>query len=487
MKRFFLLFAMLMVFSGLQAEKTLQAYLSYTSFNVPGGDPYVETYLSVAGNSINYQQISEGKFQGVIEVVMLFKQEDEIVNYDKYDLKSPVISDTTQLNFDILDQHRYTLKNGSYDFEIWLSDKHSEKKPFIHSEPLTIKFPEKKIAVSGIQLLASYEPSMEQNIFTKSGYDLKPYVSNFIPDNMDRIMFYAEIYNTDQALESNKYLLDYYIESFETARKLVKYETIKRQDAADVTPILSTIDIANLPSGNYKLVIEARDKDNQLIAFNKLFFQRSNPDVQFDVSEIMAVNVQNTFVEDIDNLDTLKEYIRSLAPISSEIEKQFAQRQFGKNDLTTMQQYFLNFWLARDNLNPARAWMDYKKQVEIVNEAYGTQVRKGYDTDRGRVYLKYGPPNIITESYNEPHAYPYEIWHYYTLSEHQRDKKFVFMAHDMVTNNFELIHSNALGELSNYKWQILLHRRNLGTGDVDERGNIDAWGNKAGEYYNEPF
>ncbi len=119
-----------------------------------------------------------------------------------------------------------------------------------------------------------------------------------------------------------------------------------------------------------------------------------------------------------------------------------------------MQQFFLNFWRSRNNADPEAEWYDYKKEVAKVNNDYTTQVRKGYDTDRGRVYLKYGPPNIITESYDEPSAYPYEIWHYYTLGENQRNKKFVFYTYDIVTNDFQLLHSDAIGELSNYRWQV---------------------------------
>jgi hypothetical protein len=51
-----------------------------------------------------------------------------------------------------------------------------------------------------------------------------------------------------------------------------------------------------LPSGNYYIVIEARDRENKILASNKLFFQRSNPDVEADYTNLDQTLVENSFV-----------------------------------------------------------------------------------------------------------------------------------------------------------------------------------------------
>jgi GWxTD domain-containing protein len=168
------------------------------------------------------------------------------------------------------------------------------------------------------------------------------------------------------------------------------------------------------------------------------------------------------------------------------MEKNFIYRQLDATDLQTKQQFFFNFWDTRDHLNPVHAWSDYYELIFIVNSAYSTQIQKGYDTDRGRVYLKYGPPNIITESYNEPSSYPYEIWQYYELAGNQRNKKFVFYTYDLITNNFKLLHSDAIGEVSNYRWQIYLNNRWYDPFDLDASQTPDIWGGKANDYYRNP-
>src|SRR5436190_19971466 len=120
-----------------------------------------------------------------------------------------------------------------------------------------------------------------------------------------------------------------------------------------------------------------------------------------------------------------------------------------------MQQFFLVFWYSRDRMDPEGAWEDYKFQVDLVNANYKTWNKKGYETDRGRVYLEYGVPNEIETNYYEEGVYPNELWHYYTLNE-QRNKIFVFYCKNFSTNDFELIHSDATGEINNFHYQEML-------------------------------
>ena len=78
-------------------------------------------------------------------------------------------------------------------------------------------------------------------------------------------------------------------------------------------------------------------------------------------------------------------------------------------------------------------------------------MRKGYETDRGRIYLKYGPPNTITDRPNEPSAYPYQIWHCYALQRF--NKKDSFLSSDLVSNDYVILHSTLQGEYFNNNWK----------------------------------
>jgi len=467
--------------------QNLQAFMSYTLFNSPVDGPYIETYLSVFGPSLQYVKNANGKYQGTVEVTIIFRQDDDIVNYDKYEVTSQELDDTSAMIPNFIAQQRYLLKNGNYDMEFIIADANADADPYITTDPVEVSFPSGKPSISGIELISEYKKAEEPGMLTKSGFDLYPYVFNFYPEGVEKIMFYSEFYNTDKMFgQGGKFVYNYYIQSFETKNQMMDFSRSKVGEASPVFPIMRELDIANLPSGNYYLVVELRNQDNEVIEKNRLFFQRSNPNIQFNTDNLASLNTEGTFVDKIENADTLRKYIHYLLPIATEVDRVFISKQMGDADITTLRQYFLNFWKGRDNIMPEAAWNHYYQQVRKVNYIYSTPNRQGYETDRGRVFLKYGPPNIISESYNEPAAYPYEIWQYYSLGDGQRNRKFVFYTIDIVTNDFQLVHSDAIGEPANHRWQVEIHKRTYDPYSFDEDQYPDAWGSNVNRYWENP-
>jgi GWxTD domain-containing protein len=430
---------------------------------------------------------TNGKFQATVQISMVFRQNDIIKEFKKIDLLSPEVEDTSKIDFAFIDQQRFLLPNGDYSVEIQILDKNKKDgAPYKTIESISINFPADKVSVSGIQLVESYKKASSSNVLTKSGYELIPFTVNFYPQSINNLTFYSEIYNTDKVFTAdNKFIVNYYIESYETGKALADYFKFIKETSKNVIVVFNEFDITNLPSGNYNMVVEIKDKDNRSVALNKIFFQRSNPSIQYNLQDIATLDVSNTFVNKITNLDTLKDFIRSIYPISTQMEELFAKNVLKNSDLKMLQQFFLNFWINRNSADPAKAWATYYIEVQKVNKAYVTLIKKGYETDRGRVYLEYGPPNIITESVSDPAAYPYEIWQYYTL-QNQRNKKFVFYLPDLVTNEYELIHSDAIGEINDPAWELKLVKRNTTTNDMDQTKGNDYFGGKANDYYNNP-
>jgi len=484
--------------------QNLQAYFSYALFLSPETGPYVETYLSINGNSIVYKKNEAGKLQGAVEVIMIFKEGDTIRYVDKYKLLSPEIDNTDSIKTNFIDQQRISLPNGVYDFDIRIADANMRiananiridtndtnrgkaGKAFNHREIIIMDFSDHLISISDIELIESYKKSTEQNVLTKSGHTLIPYITNFYPQTINKLIFYAEIYNSSKALDvDEKYLVNYFIESSETDIPLNKYKRFVKQTAKNVNVVFSEFSIEDLPSGNYNLVIEVRNRENVLLTNKKLFFQRSNPGVQLDIEDFSTLSVANSFTNKITHKDTLAEYIRSLAPISSRTENIFADNQLQTSDLEQMQKFFLYFWNKRNNLSPETAWLAYLKEVNKVDREYGTRIYKGYETDRGRIYLHYGLPNSITKVDHEPNSYPYEIWHYYKTDK-KSNVKFVFIDTDLAINDYTLIHSNAIGEIYDPSWHYQTQKRNTPFDNIDILQGPEHYGGRALDYYKNP-
>lgn len=478
--------------SFLSSQAQITAYFSHSAFDTPDHKPYMETYISVFGNSVSFKKNEKGKFQGMVEVGILFSQNGQIKASKKYNLMSPEQKDTlSRPNF--IDQQRFALDTGAYELELMITDKNLNGKTFSLKEKIHINFPADKVNISDIELLSSFTKAETAGALTKNGYDLVPYASDFYPENSNEISFYAEVYNTKSILgENEKFLISYYIESYEKKTPLSKYAAFKRETSNNINILLSKFSIENLPSGNYNLVIDVKNKNNELAAQKKVFFQRKNPNAKIDAADLTTISIENTFASAITGKDTISDFIRSLRPIASESEKSFLDNQLKLADTKLMQQFFYNFWQSRSPLAPEDAWKKYYQDVKAVNAKFSTFVYKGYETDRGRVYLQYGPPDKREEFPNEPNAYPYEIWLYYTLNDNsklnpnQTNRQFIFYIQEFATNNFQLLHSNALSEIHDSRWEMKLHKRTVQSHDFEKTDAPKHFGGNAGDEFKNP-
>lgn len=476
MKKIWMIFWISMLPFGLHAlGKTLSASLNFATFYSPADGTYVETYLSVSGPSVYYVRNEKGNFQATVEILMIFRQDDKIATFRKYELKSPEVADTSSVTFNFLDIQRIPLPVGRYTFEIKITDLNNAGKSFRGEIPLEIYFDPDTVVVSGIQLVESYAKSERETALSKHGYDLVPRVSTFFPQETNRLIAYYEIYNTDKVLGSGqKFLSLIYISNHESGYRLPQFSKAKRMDAQPVIVQFNEFDITRLPSGNYDLTVEIRDRENKLLALNTLFFQRSNPGYVPDFLSFDTLETKSSFASRIKNADSLRQVIKSFRPIAADYEKIFIDQGLKTAPVEVMQAYIYSFWKNRSESDPEAAFNRYMEQVRKVQLLFGTRYLKGYDTDRGRVYLQYGPPDAINEnpydagaistlSDNEINrgvggSVPYQIWQYYQI-KNQRNRFFVFYNPHLVPGGYVLLHSDVQGELYNPMWQSELKRK----------------------------
>ncbi|MCK9322154.1 MAG: GWxTD domain-containing protein [Bacteroidales bacterium] len=462
---------------------SLEVYFMYSTFNSPEG-PYIETYLSTIGNSANFVKKTNGNFVAELEITIIFRKADSVVAIDKYTLSSPEITDTAANKPNFIDLQRISLQNGIYNFEIQIKDINSEQKAYIFTDIISIDYSPNKLQFSGIQLIEDITPSTELSALTKNGYDLLPYISNFYPSNFHKLSFYTEIYNSDKDIDDN-FMVRYYIERFETYQEVEAYSRFKKLNSAPVVPLIGELNIVSLPSGNYNLVIEIKNKTNETMLKSKFFFQRSNPDMdpKTNLADFIAgTDISESFVGDMNSIDSLRLYVACLRPIADMNERNFIDYQLKSAAIDVIKNYFLEFWFKRNNVEPEELWRQYNEQVELVDRNYRTPINRGFETDRGRVYLQYGMPNDIYVSKHEPSSYPYEIWHYYRVLN-ENNKKFIFYNPNIAGKEYELLHSDLTGEIKSPNWERLLSKRNNTLYNHDNLNSDESWGSRAKQEY----
>lgn len=602
MKRLCLILAALAAFATPAAVTAqMQALFGYSTFYLPQEDrPYMETYLQVDAWTVGFVQQPSGVYKAAVEVTLVARQQDSVVFAKKYDLGSPTVGSLDELDFSFLDVQRFALPNGVYEIELTLRDKSSEEqRPAMVTEKVVVNYDGSHPALSSLQLMADATPTVgEGNMLSRGGYDMEPYVSDFYPEQVEQLNFYYEIYNIEREVGRKPFLAMAYIERAETGARIEGMQTASRKNSAPVVPVYGSLDIKELASGNYNLVVELRNRDNQTMMYKKVSFYRSNPGVKAKEISDFAMTFAGKYTDE-DMLDT---YIDALWPIASDLERSVSKDIIRRVGMVEEKQAFLyRFWVARNPMAPEAEWLKYKQHVEYVQEhfsyprvpdkpiypnilSYGlsegsddvifvikhneslykgevlnfcivndekmwekigqvkvvnTDEENGVDTciikrgeekvfdaikaaasirlvtntkftpgihsDRGRVYLQYGPPDYVRDEKNyvgankigsrqiqpfntmqsnegqaptdgiagtsQGHVYylPYQLWRYNKLETDDPNRVFLFWDEHR-SGYYLLLNSNARGEVQEIGWERRLCRQQLPEDVVGEVG-----------------
>ncbi len=481
----------LLLLLGLAAipAQAIEVQLRHCRFYAPEIGPYVETDLLVIGNSIKYIPTANGQYRGSVEVTLVYKQGGEIKAFDKYVLHTVDIADTSKISVGIVDKQRFVLPNGNYKLEATFKDLNSGNEKQL-TEDLVISHDQEKLQLSDISLVDEYEPSNDEaNSYVKSGIFMSPYVVNFYHNDVNRLPFYAELYNPGVVPNDEGLLATYAIHKQGKTKPEDKLIITKKLKAQPVVPLFAEFDIAGLVSGNYELFVEVRNRNNEVVASRTAFFQRMKFFAPVAIDSIAKLDIEGTFAE-LFTQEELVYQLRSMLPMATVAEAGAIKKTIKNGDLTTMQRVFLNFWLARNDVDPLSAWTLHADVIKAVNYEFGTNSIYGFDTDRGRVYLQYGPPNQRQVANREPGTLPYEVWHYYdkvdALGVRQGNVKFIFYAPDLVTNHYVLLHSTAVNEMRNDQWQqVIQNNFTGGNSPVNQNNSQDHFGGRSKERFDE--
>lgn len=472
---FFAVVCLLFLTSNAQ---NMKAFISHKPYCTNKMQPYVEFTFIVGGNTVQYVKNEKGLYEASVEIRVDVARNDSVVKSLHYILASDAFEDSSRVDKpDFADIKNLPVDNGEYFLNFYLKDRNKDTAYMKYIDRVVLNFPKDKISSSRISLYQDMSAPIAPGMYIKYGFYMPPLYYNFVPEDQYVLPFALEVYNTKQVLGSNKMLKSKsYVEYAENKMVAMPNQILsKSMKTDDVVLVIDQFNVFKLPSGNYNLVVELYDESDSLLTVNKVFFQKSNPSVKLDITQYDEISTDNTFVDKITDRKVLEEYVCSLYPIGTAIERDFFDHRLKTITTEQMQHYFYSFWLSRSPKDPEGAWNRYNKMVSFVQERFGSKQVKGYKTDRGRVYLQYGQPNDIKEIPSDPVTLPYEIWHYYYLDD-QTNVKFVFYDPTLVGNDYELLHSTKYGELHDSNWKMKLVKNIQPQQDIYNPDPEDYWG-----------
>ncbi len=458
-------FAFLAIYGSMQAGGFV-AYSTAKIFDIHGDTSYLEVDIKVPANSLKFSLANMKGYSAKIKIYIGIYQNDKVVYADKYILNSPIIENKLNNNFNILDARRVKLSPGDYSLELFLQDANDTSQHAFMRKNITMPSPNNDIHFSDIIMLDSVYPAKESGVFTRLNYDMLPAVLDFIPPQSNNLFFYTEIYNSQLYAKNDMVQVHYSILAnnkpglSEAADSFIHtYSHVKTKSAGNVVYLFDGIDVKNLPSGEYFLQLQVLNDSQKVIAYQIMpFVRRKN-------GALCVSNLSHSFVDSL-GYKYITDYYKYLYADETTDENDDYYRLQSKKDTSGVKAWFYQYWNVRNPQNPYQAYKDYNKLVAYCQENCKSPISPGYKSDMGRICLRYGIPDHVVNSEQEPVAYEYQIWRY-DFARRQTNIHFVFYNPSQVPYDYVLLNSDAIGESKNPKWKEFIYRRTNTDTDLD--------------------
>lgn len=452
--------------------KSLRVLIDSKQFYSPENGIYVEFYLQFLARGIHFQGDSVSGFKTSISTQIVILQDEKIVQFDKY----KILKDFGSNDFveDIYSLKRFSLAPGLYTVEYEFIDLNNTKDTIQFVQELEVDDYSKSAFFSDVLLIESMAKTSVQSSFSRNGFEMIPRLMSYYNVESERLITYVELYNTNAyGAEFPKFALRYYLRDGSNGKRLDDYSFTKVYNSALVVPIVVNMNIAELGTGSYTLCFELLDVDEHVMKKCEIVFDRFNPTFEDVATDFSQTIIDPRFFEALPN-DSIFFFLESLTPISSRADVSQIFTLIDAKDLELSKKYFQSYWIRTNPKEPTDAWIKYKKSVLAVQKEYGTLLLPGYKSDRGRVFLQYGPPSSKIQRPNEPGEYPYEIWQYYKIGAFS-NRRFVFYNPVGVGNEYVLLHSDLPGELFNNRWISELSRTGSSVRSrINDEGVLDG-------------
>ena len=360
-------------------------YYDIANFAVPDDSTMcrLHFYFKVFNDKLTFIKI-DSVYKARYEISLVVLQDDNQVDGDIW--KDEIITDSyakTNSSRDFQITHvSFDVEPGDYQLAITFEDLESEQ---VTKEKLSAHlrdFSKQSLILSDITLASRVE------VDSVGLRGIQPEIANYTFAVGQPLYAYFEIYDT---VLNREVKISYEVKNIKN--KKIASSTFSRKMNEFRNIAFFQINTENLSYGKFrlKLKVEAGDDKSEI---EKLFIVRWSG-LPASISDLELAIEQLRYIADKKELKTIKK---------ASDDKKYEE--------------FLKFWKRRDPTpgTVANEAMDeHYRRVRYTNEFF-TNVRDGWRTDRGMVYILLGPPNDLVRDPYPIDGKPYEVWYYYQLN-----------------------------------------------------------------------
>jgi len=370
--------------SNMQSQPDFEANL----FNFQGenGESSLTLYVRVKYSKLTFLKQRE-TFTAMYEIVASFLDSRGAMVCEK--LWTDTVSTTKYaqtISKDLAREMSFNvnLPPGNYTAVIQFRDKESGRSSEQRRSISVKNFKREEPSISSIMIVRT-------EFDTAGRVEYSPNLSSVVALSSKEVgpQVYYEVYNA----EKYETLTLKYTITQRTRREQV-IDTYRRTltPAGRQTRVLDTLSSQKIKGGDYLLTIGIEDKNQRIIDESSIVF-------------LVRVQGASFLIQDIDKAIEQLEYIATWEEISKMREAKTHEEKV---------RLFNEFWKRYDpspGTEENELQLEYYSRIEYANQNFSSYV-EGWRTDMGRIFVKYGMPDVIERQPPMMNQRPYEIWEY---------------------------------------------------------------------------
>jgi GWxTD domain-containing protein len=370
--------------SNMQSQPDFEANL----FNFQGenGESSLTLYVRVKYSKLTFLKQRE-TFTAMYEIVASFLDSRGAMVCEK--LWTDTVSTTKYaqtISKDLAREMSFNvnLPPGNYTAVIQFRDKESGRSSEQRRSISVKNFKREEPSISSIMIVRT-------EFDTAGRVEYSPNLSSVVALSSKEVgpQVYYEVYNA----EKYETLTLKYTITQRTRREQV-IDTYRRTltPAGRQTRVLDTLSSQKIKGGDYLLTIGIEDKNQRIIDESSIVF-------------LVRVQGASFLIQDIDKAIEQLEYIATWEEISKMREAKTHEEKV---------RLFNEFWKRYDpspGTEENELQLEYYSRIEYANQNFSSYV-EGWRTDMGRIFVKYGMPDVIERQPPMMNQRTYEIWEY---------------------------------------------------------------------------
>jgi len=321
-----------------------------------------------------------------------------------------------------------------------------------------IRFNRAKPTLSDLEIAEEIRQDPEDSgPYAKYGFVVVPSVMGIFTAAQPQINTYVELYNAARA-QSRQLLVLFRLNRVrdkETVGTVAERSQIVDRPDSGTLIITNAFGLDSMTPGDYRVVailydgIPPNAVDSSLVGRGVYIAGEGGEEMSQPDLSTVAVDPLFAGKKEMELNDEWSMVIYIATPLEKKLWE-------GLSGVDAKGRFLSRFWQVRDDspetsANEVRE--DYMKRVDEARKRYASpNVKRGWESDRGRVLLQYGRPLEMDRHPQDFNIRPYEIWTY---------NRFQFVFLDRTQHgDYMLVHSDAPNERSHTDWLRDLGRLN---------------------------